>query len=182
MSTEKSLDLNMLLRHCSWMIMVFLIFGDTRFVWDFIPKCEILFEICDFIHETPQFWLQWSSTYNQIWFHCQLGGTQTKKIAETLLFGWVMGFLVCGDVRFYSWCEILFRNAGFYSWKPSISDSNNHGTQWKMYSELLYNSSSNNQIRFERYPCPKILQIHCFLDDYGILEYLKCEILFKIMT
>ena len=27
MSTEKSLDLNMLLRHCSWMIMVFLIFG-----------------------------------------------------------------------------------------------------------------------------------------------------------
>ena len=121
MSTGRNPDLNMLLRHCSWKIMEFLIFG-VRDLWDFIPKCEILFKIWDFIHETLNFDSNdHQHNYNQIWFHCQPGGTQAKKIAETLLFGWVVAFLVCGDVRFYSWCEILFRNAGFYSWKPSIS-------------------------------------------------------------
>ena len=129
MSTGRNPDLNMLLRHCSWKIMKFLIFG-VRDLWDFIPKCEILFKIWDFIHETTQFWLQWSSTYNQIWFHCQPRGTHAKKIAETLLFGWVVGFLVSGcEILFMMWdfilkCRILFM-------KTLNLDSDNHETQWK---------------------------------------------------
>ena len=98
---------------------IFDIWG-TRFV-RFYSEMRDFIQNMRFYSWNTIFWLQWSSTYNQIWFHCQPGGTQAKKIAETLLFGWVVGFLVSGDVRFYSWCEILFRNAGFYSWKPSIS-------------------------------------------------------------
>ena len=181
MSTRRNPDLNMLLRHCSWKIMEFLIFG-VRDLWDFIPKCEILFKIWDFIHETMNFDSN-DHQHNIIKYDFIVSREEpiAKKIAETLLFGWVVGFLVSGcEILFMMWdfipkCRVLFM-------KTLNLDSNNHGTQWKMYSELLYNSSSNNQIRFERYPCPKILQIHCFLDDYGILEYLKCEILFKIMT
>ena len=79
------------------------------------------------------------------------------------------------DVRFYSEMQDFSRENP-QSWL--IITKHNE----KMYTDPLYNSSSNNQIHFERYPCPKILQIYCFLDDYGIIVYLKCEILFKIIT
>ena len=62
-------------------------------------------------------------------------------------------------------CEILFMmwdfipKCGILFMKTLNLDSDNHETQWKnvQYSDPLYNSSSNNQICFERYPCPTLI-------------------------
>ena len=59
-----------------------------------------------------------------------------------------MGFLVWGDVRFYSWCEILFRNAGFYSWKLSISTQIITKHNEKMYSIVIHCTTAAATIKY----------------------------------
>ena len=110
----------MLLRHCSWMIMVFLIFG-IRDLYEilfrnarFYSKYAILFmKPLNFDSNDHQHTIKYD-------FIVSREESRLKRLLRhySLDESWDFWFL---DVRFYSWCEILLRNTGFYSWKPSTS-------------------------------------------------------------